>query len=192
PTNATSLMVFATVGALAPPFTAAYIARVLTLNLMIGLIKLGLGVARLGALVNFISTTVVVGFTAGAGLLIVSAQLRNFFGLAIPQAPTFIEALMQFARHAGESNLWAVAVGVATLAAALVGRRLFSRIPYMLTGVIGGTLAAYLLARNGLAHVPTIGALPSAIPPLSIPDFSAGTWRTLAPIALALTVIGLT
>src|SRR5205807_671340 len=48
PTNATSLMVFATVGALAPPFTAAYIARVLTLNLMIGLIKLGLGVARLG------------------------------------------------------------------------------------------------------------------------------------------------
>jgi SulP family sulfate permease len=83
PTNATSLMVFATVGALAPPFTAAYVARVLTLNLMIGLIKLGLGVARLGALVNFISTTVVVGFTAGAGLLIVSAQLRNFFGLDI-------------------------------------------------------------------------------------------------------------
>src|SRR5215218_7639907 len=88
PTNATSLMVFATVGAIAPPFSGAYIARVLTLNLMIGLMKLGLGLARLGALVNFISTTVVVGFTAGAGLLIIGAQLRNFFGLDIPQQPS--------------------------------------------------------------------------------------------------------
>ena len=69
PTNATSLMVFATVGALAAPFSAVYVSLVLTLNLMVGLIKLGLGVARLGALVNFISTTVIVGFTAGAGLL---------------------------------------------------------------------------------------------------------------------------
>src|SRR5438477_1700336 len=151
PTNATSLMVFATVGTLAPPFSGAYIARVLTLNLMIGLLKLALGVARLGVLVNFISTTVVVGFTAGAGLLIISAQLRNFFGLAIPQESTFIEALTQFVRHAAESDVWAVAVGVATLAAALVGRQLVPRVPYMLTGVIGGTLAAYLLARNGLA-----------------------------------------
>src|SRR5678815_4615872 len=76
PTNAASLVVFATVGTLAPPFSGAYIGRVLTLNLMIGLLKLGLGLARLGTLVNFISTTVVVGFTAGAGLLIISAQLR--------------------------------------------------------------------------------------------------------------------
>jgi sulfate permease, SulP family len=192
PTNATSLMVFASLGALAVPLSPEYIKLVLTLNLMIGLVKLALGVARLGVLVNFISTTVVVGFTAGAGLLIVSAQLRNFFGLAIPQEPTFVDALMRFARHAGEFDVWAVAVGVATLAAALASRRVFPRLPHMLTGVIGGTLAAYLLARNGLAHVPTIGALPSAIPPLSMPDFSAGTWRTLAPIALALTVIGLT
>ncbi len=69
PTNATSLMVSASLGALALPFSPEYLSLVLTLGLMIGLIKLGLGLARLGALVNFISTTVVVGFTAGAGLL---------------------------------------------------------------------------------------------------------------------------
>src|SRR5204863_4104888 len=59
PTNATSLMVFASLGALAVPFSPEYIKLVLTLNLMIGLVKLALGVARLGVLVNFISTTVV-------------------------------------------------------------------------------------------------------------------------------------
>jgi SulP family sulfate permease len=62
----------------------------------------------------------------------------------------------------------------------------------MLTGMIGGALFAYVLARNGIARVPTIGALPSALPPLSMPEFSAASWRTLAPAALALTVIGLT
>ena len=50
PTNATSLMVFATVGALAVPFTPSYVTLVLTLNLMVGLTKLGLGLARLGSL----------------------------------------------------------------------------------------------------------------------------------------------
>lgn len=192
PTNATSLMVFASLGALAVPFSPDYVRLVLTLNLMIGLIKLGLGLARLGMLVNFVSTTVVVGFAAGAGLLIVSAQLRNFFGLDVPQEPTFAEALAQFAQHVGEIDPWAVTVGVATLATALAGRRFMRRVPYMLTGTIGGALVAYLLARNGIARVPTIGALPSAIPPLSTPDFSLATWRTLAPAALALTVIGLT
>jgi SulP family sulfate permease len=51
PTNATSLMVFASLGAIAVPFSPDYIGLVLTLNLMIGLIKLGLGLAPRGGVV---------------------------------------------------------------------------------------------------------------------------------------------
>ena len=192
PTNATSLMVFATVGALAPPFTAAYVARVLTLNLMVGLVKLGLGVARLGALVNFISTTVIVGFTAGAGLLIISAQLRNFFGLDVPQHPSFAPAIVDFASHITETHWPTLAVGVVTLGAALAGRRWLPRVPYMLTGIVAGGIAAAALRAGGAGEVATIGALPSAIPPLSWPDFNLDAWRELAPVALALTLIGIT
>ena len=192
PTNATSLMVFAMLGALATPFSQDYIRLVLTLNLMIGVIKLGLGVARLGALVNFISTTVIIGFTAGAGLLIVAAQLRNFFGLSVAQEPAFAGAMSTFFTHLADIDGWTAAVGAVTLAAALVSKRLLPRIPYMLTGMIVGSAFAYALSRAGMAKVATIGALPSAIPGLSLPDFSAGTWRMLAPAALALTLIGLT
>jgi SulP family sulfate permease len=192
PTNATSLMVFATVGALAPPFTAAYVARVLTLNLMIGLIKLGLGLARLGALVNFISTTVVVGFTAGAGLLIVSAQLRNFFGLAIPQHPSFVVSIVDVVQHLGATHWPTLAVGTVTLVSAMAGARWLPKMPYMLTGIVAGSVAAVLLRLAGAGGVATIGALPSAIPPLSTPDMSLAAWRELAPIAFALTLIGLT
>jgi SulP family sulfate permease len=191
PTNATSLMVFATVGALAAPFTPSYVAIVLTLNLMVGLMKLGLGIARLGSLVNFISTAVVIGFTAGAGLLIIGAQLRNFFGISVPQEPTFILGLRDFVTHLDETSPAALAVGVFTLLAALAGKRWWPRVPYMLTGIVLGALFAWLLGLLNIAHVATIGALPSAIPPLSAPDLSLSTWQSLAPIALALMVIGL-
>ena len=191
PTNATSLMVFATVGALAVPFTPSYVALVLTLNLMVGLMKLGLGLARLGSLVNFISTAVVIGFTAGAGLLIIGAQLRNFFGIAVPQEASFFLGLRDFITHVEETNAAALAVGVFTLFAALAGKRWWPRVPYMLTGIVLGALFAWVLAVMDISHVQTIGALPSAIPPLSMPDLSPQTWQTLAPIALALMVIGL-
>ena len=191
PTNATSLMVFATVSALAAPFSPAYVAIVLTLNLLVGIIKLGLGVARLGSLVNFISSSVVIGFTAGAGLLIIGAQLRNFFGLDIPQQASFIAGLRDFVTHLRGTDPGVLAVGLFTLGASLVGRRFLPRVPYMLTGIVAGALFAWCLSLAGIAHVPTIGALPSAVPPLSAPDMSLRTWQALAPIALALTVIGL-
>jgi sulfate permease, SulP family len=191
PTNATSLMVFATVSALAAPFTPAYVAIVLTLNLMVGIVKLGLGVARLGKLVNFISTSVVIGFTAGAGLLIIGAQLRNFFGIDVPQQASFIAGLRDFVTHLGATDPGVLGVGVFTLVAAIAGRRFLPRVPYMLTGIVAGALCAWVLSLTGVAHVPTIGALPSAVPPLSVPEMSLQTWQTLAPIALALTVIGL-
>ncbi len=192
PTNATSLMVFATVSTFAAPFTPVYIELVLTLCLMIGLIKLALGVARLGALVNFISTTVVVGFTAGAGLWSIAAQLRNFFGLSVPQSSSFFAALSNVVTHLSEVDGWTLAVSAVTLGAALAGRRAVPRIPYMLTAIVAGGGFAYLLATLQVAHVATLGPLPSALPTLSMPDFSLAEWRDLAPVALALTVIGLT
>jgi sulfate permease, SulP family len=192
PTNATSLMVFATVSALAVPFTPAYVQLVLTLCLMIGLIKLALGIARLGSLVNFISTTVVVGFTAGAGLLIIAAQLRNFFGLDVPQSSSFFTAISSVVSHISEIDGWTLAVGFVTLGAALAGKRWFAPIPYMLTGIVAGGVLAYVLAAVQIAHVATLGPLPSALPTLSMPDFALAEWRELAPVALALTVIGLT
>src|SRR5690242_17443745 len=182
PTNATSLMVFATVSALAAPFTPGYVAIVLTLNLLVGIVKLGLGVARLGSLVNFISTSVVIGFTAGAGLLIIGAQLRNFFGLDIAQQPSFIAGLRDFATHLGSTDPGVLAVGMFTLGASLIGRRLLPRVPYMLTGIVAGALFAWGLSMADIAHVPTIGALPSAVPPLSAPDMSLRTWQGAAPV----------
>jgi SulP family sulfate permease len=67
PTSAISLVVSATMAQLAEPGSAEYIGLAITLSFVVGLIQLAMGLARLGVLVDFISHTVVVGFTAGAG-----------------------------------------------------------------------------------------------------------------------------
>ena len=64
-----------------------YIALSLLLMFLVGAIQLGFSVFRLGGLVNFISPTVVTGFTAGAGILIIFSQLPDFFGVQLPRAP---------------------------------------------------------------------------------------------------------
>jgi len=62
---------------------------VLTVTFLAGAFQLAMGAARLGALVNFISHTVIIGFTAGAAVLIAASQARNFFGLDIPRGRIF-------------------------------------------------------------------------------------------------------
>lgn len=192
PTNALSLVVLATVAPLALPGSADYVLLVLTLTLLVGLMQLGMGLARLGALVNFISHTVIVGFTAGAAILIVAAQLPKFFGVASTGSASFFATVHAFARGLAGLDIAVTATGVVTLAVALVSRRMLRRVPYMVVAMVAGSVFAYALRRLGLGTIPTVGALPSGIPQLSMPSFDPETWSRLVPAALALTVLGLT
>jgi len=191
PTNTMALAVFAIVTPLAIPGSESYIKLVLTLMLMLGLIELALGVARLGAMVNFISNTVIVGFTAGAGILIIVGQLANFFGVSITANADIVETMAHLSEQWRNVDPATVAVGAMTMGAAFAGRRLFPQFPYMITGLVAGTLLAWAFAHFGIAHVRTIGALPSAIPQLSMPSFDFADWRHLAPGALALSALAL-
>lgn len=195
PTNAVSLVVFATVAPLAVPGSAQYIGLVLTLSLMAGVIMLAMGLARLGALVNFISHTVVVGFTAGAAVLIIASQVRNFLGIDIARGASFLETLSALVHHLPDVQLFVLLVGVATLAAGVLARRFVPRIPYMIVAMVVGAGLAYALnAALGpdATGIRTLGALPSALPQLSLPLLSLDTLRTLLGIALAVTLLGLT
>ncbi len=91
PTNPVSLMVLASLAPLATPGTPHYIELALTLALMSGVMMVAMGVLGLGALVNFISSTVVVGFTAAIGVLIFASQLPSFLGIALAPAASFTE-----------------------------------------------------------------------------------------------------
>lgn len=192
PTNALSLVVFATIAPLAVPQTPDYITLVLTLALLVGFMQFAMGVARLGTLVNFISHTVIVGFTAGAGLLIIAAQLKNFFGVNVPAGASFFASVRTFVSEITSIDLAITATGAITLLTALAAKRWLPRIPYMIVGMVVGSVFGYALTRVTTAHIPTVGALPSGLPQLSSPSVDPEVWRQLFPAALALTVLGLT
>ena len=76
PTTAISIVVYATLSPLAEPGSPGFVQLALTLAFLTGVVKLALGWLRLGSLMNFVSHTVVIGFTAGAALLIAVSQSR--------------------------------------------------------------------------------------------------------------------
>ncbi|MBI2312232.1 MAG: SulP family inorganic anion transporter [Betaproteobacteria bacterium] len=195
PTNAISLVIFATLSPLAEPGSAEFIRLALTLTLLTGIFQLAMGLARLGTLVNFISHTVVVGFTAGAALLIIASQIKNFFGIPIARGASFAEVMRQFLTQLPDINLFVAAVSLVTLAGGIAFRRLLPRFPYMIGAMVVGSLAALALnARFGHAAtgIATLGALPASLPPLSMPDFSPGALHKTAPLAFAVTLLALT
>jgi SulP family sulfate permease len=195
PTNAMSLFVLATVAPLALPGSPQYAGLVLTLCFMAGVMMLAMGVLRLGVLVNFISHTVVVGFTAGAGALIVTSQLRNLLGLDLRADASFLQTWAAFLGHPLDVKPYVALVAGVSLATGLAARRWLPRFPYMIAGMLAGSLLAFALnqwlgeARTG---VRTLGALPAALPALSAPAFDPATLRKLLAVAFGVVVLGLT
>ncbi len=195
PTNAISLVVFATMSTIAEPGSADYVRLVLTLTFMVGMMQLAMGLARMGTLVNFISHTVVIGFTAGAAMLIVASQVKNFFGIDVPQGTMFFRIFDTLFSHAGQINPYVVGVGMATLITGVIVRTWLPKIPYMIAAMAAGSAAAYALNQwlgAEATGIKTLGALPAAFPPFSAPQFSLATMRELIGAAFAVTVLGLT
>ena len=195
PTTAISIVVFATISPLAAAGTPAYVGLVLTLTFLVGVFQLALGALRLGTLVNFVSHTVVVGFTAGAAVLIAASQVKNFFGIDIARGASVWKVLAGLAQQLGQINLYVTAVALATVLASLAAKRWWPRLPHMIVAMlVGGVVAALLDAvfGNARTRIASIGALSVGLPPLSMPDFSPSTIEKLVPIAVAVALLALT
>jgi SulP family sulfate permease len=195
PTTAISIVVFASVSPYAEPGSPEFIGMVLTLTFLTGLFQLIMGLAKMGALVNFISHTVVIGFTAGAALLIAASQVKNFFGLDIERGASAFEVVRQLLIQIGEINPYITSVAVVSLIAGLLARKYLKQIPYMIVAMVAGGLVAALLDAqfgNAATGIKTVGALAASLPPLSMPDFSLATLNNTIFSALAVTVLALT
>ncbi|MDH5708988.1 MAG: SulP family inorganic anion transporter [Hylemonella sp.] len=195
PTTAISIVVFASISPLAQAGSAHYIALVLTLTLLVGIIQLAMGLAKLGALVNFISHTVILGFTAGAAFLIFASQVGNFLGMAIPRGLPFHETILYAGQHLTESHLWVVAVGIVTLISGIVARRLWPKFPYMILAMAIGSVLAILigwLIGPQQAAIATMGEVHASLPPLSLPDFSYAAVKSMLFPAFIVAILGLT
>ncbi len=195
PTTAASIVLLSSLTEFAEPLTPHYVQLALTLTFMVGMIELALGLARMGTLVNFISHSVVVGFTTGAAILIASKQLKNFFGVPIPREGNLFTTLTHFVHQIPHINGYILAIALLTLVVGLVVKYRVPKIPFLIAALLAGSFLGVALDLgfgNAATGITTVGALPQTLPPLSMPDFSLQTIRDLAPGALAMTLFALT
>lgn len=195
PTTAISIVVFSALSPLATPGSAEFVHLATTLAFLAGAIMLAFGCFRLGSLMNFVSHTVVVGFTAGAAVLIATSQFKNFFGLSVPAGSTFLQIIHFFVTHLSEIKPHVTSIALVTLMASLLARKFLKKVPHMIAALAVGNVVAILLntwvgtERTGI-HM--LAALPRGLPPLSWPDLTEATITQLMPIAFAISMLSLT
>jgi SulP family sulfate permease len=192
PTTAASVVLFSILSTMAAPGSATYVFFALTLTFMVGCIQLAMGLARLGHLVNFISHSVIVGFTAGAAILIAASQTKHFLGIDLPSGLQVYQVLTGTIQRAAQIDWMTVIVGLLTVASGLAARCWLKQVPYMLVAISVGTVAGLLFNEFLYGNVVLVGVTPEALPPLSMPSFSFTTWQQLAPASLAVTLFALT
>lgn len=190
PTAAISIVVFSVVSVIVPPEHPAFLSYVLTLTFMAGVIQVMLGIARVGTLVNFIPPTVVVGFTAGAAVVIAVSQLHHFLGLRLEAGYGLFDRLQAISGALPATEPHAVLIGGVTLATALVVRAFRPHWPVLLSAMAVGT-GVGALSGGAAEGVQMVGATPGALPPPSFDLIAFERMSELASGALAVAMIAL-
>lgn len=190
PTTAISIVVFAAISNHAAVGTPEFVMMALTLTFLAGVYQLAFGLARLGALVNFVSHTVVMGFTAGAAILIATSQIKHITGLSIPKGESFLSIWIDVFQSFSDINLFLLFIAITTLITAIVSKKLMPKLPYLLIGMVVGSVLALIL-KDYTSGIKLVGEIPAQLPPLSMPEFSLETIKMLAPEAFAVALLGL-
>lgn len=189
PTTAISIVVFSSISHHADPGTPEFLSLVLTLTFLAGVYQLAFGLARLGALVNFVSHTVVIGFTAGAAILIATSQMKHITGVFVPKGESFLHTWIDLIKDIGSFNGYLLLIAFVTLVTAYLTKKKFPNSPGLLVGMVVGSLLAFIL--KDYTEIKLVGEIPARLPPFSTPDFSLETIRLLAPEAFAVALLGL-
>lgn len=191
PTNTSSMLIFATLLVAAQPGTEDYLKAAGYLAVMVGLLRLVMGVLRLGVLVHFVADSVIVGFTAGAGVLIMVNELRHALRVDIPSVPELGLTVRMLLLRRGDVHWPSLAMAAGALLLALALKRGGPRLPGAFLALAAAGLATAMLDLDGHG-VRVLGAIPRSLPPLAhLPVLDmALIWR-LAPGAVAVAAIGL-
>ena len=188
PVAIVSLLTLAGVGALAEPGSPEFIALAATLMAMVGVIQAGLGFLRAGFVVNFLSHAVISGFTSAAALVIGLSQLKHLLGVDLPREQNVFVLLGRAATELGNTHAVTLLIGVASIAALMLGKRLSKRFPTPLLVVIVSSLVVWGLDLHERG-VAIVGTVPAGLPGFALPDLSGGALAALLPTALTIAFV---
>ncbi len=190
PTAAISIVLYASVSPLAVPGSQDYITLILLLTFLAGIFQWLLGLLRFGALVNFVSHSVVLGFTLGAAVVIALGQLPNLLGLDLPNQATALNSLMSLISHIGELDRPSLVLGLGTLAVGVVLKLLLPRWPSLLISLMLSGLLVWLWPSM-FGQVKLVSSFVGRLPPFSPLPLDLDLMLRLLPSAVAVGMLGL-
>lgn len=188
PVAIVALLTNAAVAPLANGDPGTYVALAGTLALMVGVIQLLLGLLRLGSLTNYVSHSVISGFTSAAALVIAASQFRSLLGIDAERGHTFLEAVGNVLASLDQTHVATLVLAAVSVTVLFVGRRISKRFPTPLVVVVGVTavVAALGLGDRGVA---ILREVPSGIPTPTLPSFAASDLADLVPAALTIALL---
>jgi sulfate permease, SulP family len=178
------------VSALAVVGSGRYVELVSILAVMVGVLVMAVSILRLGWIAEFLSVPIVTGFLSGVALIIIAHQLPDFLGLP-PTGGSNQHRFVYSVTHLGETNGWAVTIGVGVLGIMLVSRRVNRRIPGALIGMVASTalVGALDLQAHGVA---VLGSIHTGAPHFGLSGLSWSALRSLAPLAAVVALVVVT
>lgn len=204
PVAVISLMTATAAGGVAAQGSPQYVAAALILALMSGLILTVMGLLRLGFLANLLSHPVVAGFITASGILIAVSQLKHILGISA-SGETLPEMLRTMAESLSQTNTLTVAIGLSALLFLFWVRRglkplllklgLKPRLADLLAKAgpvfaVVASISAVILFDLTAHGVKVVGAIPTGMPPFTVPLFDPELWSALLVPALLISVIG--
>ena len=190
PVSLISLMTFAAIAPLAGGDVQTALKLAMLLALLVGIIQIGLGLLRLGVLVDFLSHPVVVGFTNAAVIIIATAQMGKLFGVSAPRGQWHFQTVWHTLQAIAHGVHWpTVLMAVFSIAVIIGVRRLRRDLPAVLIAVALATLASTLTGYADLGGK-VIGNIPGGLPAPALPALDMNAAAALIPSAIVIALLG--
>ena len=190
PDAATCIIAAASLGPLAGGDPERYLALMVLLTLMTGLLFVLAGISRLGFIANFLSQPILTGYLNGIALIIIVGQIQKLFGYS-GEAEEFFPKLAEFTDKLDQSHLPTLILGIGLLAVLVVLRRIAPRLPAALVVVIAGIVSVKILGldQDGVA---ILGSVPAGLPSFHYVVFDINTYLALLDDAAGIALVSFT
>ena len=190
PDAATCIIVAASLGPLAGGDPDRYLALMVVLSLMTGVLFVVAGFSRLGFIANFLSQPILTGYLNGIALIIIAGQLQKLFGYS-GEAEEFFPKLTEFIDQLDHSHLPTLVLGLGLLTLLIVMRRVAPKLPAALVVVVVG-IAVVLTLGLDQSGVAVLGSVPAGLPSLNFAAFEPTAFKALLDDAAGIALVSFT
>ena len=190
PVAVVSLMTATALAPLASANPEGYLAYAAVLAIGVGIFQMSLGLLRLGKLVEFLSHSVVIGFTNAAAIIIGASQISKLFGVTAETGHHFYITIWNVIVEASKNtHFLTLAMGVFALILIFGLKRYAPKIPGVLTAVVITSIVSYLIGYESLGGK-VVGNVPAGLPAIDIPSIDLSIALELISDAIVIAIVG--